>query len=58
MDWFEVTLLLKAVAMNRRIVAADVVEVLPLPGSAQTEFLAAKLIYKLIAHIEMNRRGK
>ena len=58
MDWFEVTLLLKAVAMNHRIVAADVVEVLPLPGSAQTEFLAAKLIYKLIAHIEMNRRGK
>lgn len=56
MDWFEVTLLLKAVAMNRRIVAADVVEVLPLPGSAQTEFLAAKLIYKLIAHVEMNRR--
>lgn len=58
MDWFEVTLLLKAAAMNRRIVAADVVEVLPLPGSAQTEFLAAKLIYKLIAHIEMNRRGR
>ncbi len=56
MDWFEVTLLLKAVAMNRRIVAADLVEVLPLPGSAQTEFLAAKLIYKLIAHIEANRR--
>jgi len=58
MDWFQVTLLLKAVAMHRRIVAADLVEVLPLPGSAQTEFLAAKLIYKLIAHIEMNKRGR
>ncbi len=52
MDWFQVNDLLKAVAMNRNIIAADVVEVLPLPGSAQTEFLAAKLIYKLIAHIE------
>lgn len=55
MDWFQVNDLLKAVAMNRKIVAADVVEVLPLPGSAQTEFLAAKLIYKLIAHLEMNK---
>ncbi|MEK6643908.1 MAG: agmatinase [Planctomycetota bacterium] len=52
MDWFQVNDLLKAVAMNRTIIAADVVEVLPLPGSAQTEFLAAKLIYKLIAHME------
>lgn len=52
LDWFQVSDLLKAVAMSRRIVAADIVEVLPLPGSAQTEFLAAKLIYKLIAHIE------
>ncbi len=55
LDWHQVTDLLKAAAMHRRIVAADVVEVLPLPGSAQTEFLAAKLIYKLIAHIEANR---
>ena len=56
MDWFQVTDLLRATAMFKNIVAADVVEVLPLPGNAQTEFLAAKLIYKLIAHIEANRR--
>jgi agmatinase len=55
LDWFQVSDLLKAAAINRNIVAADVVEVLPLPGSAQTEFLAAKLIYKLIAHIEKGR---
>jgi len=52
LDWFQVSDLLKAAAMRRAIVAADVVEVLPLPGSAQTEFLAAKLVYKLIAHVE------
>jgi agmatinase len=52
LDWFQVSDLLKATAINRTIVAADVVEVAPLPGSVQTEFLAAKLIYKLIAHIE------
>lgn len=55
LDWFQVTDLLKATAMYRQIVAADVVEVLPLPGTAQTEFLAAKLVYKLIAHVEANR---
>lgn len=55
LDWFDVTDLLKATAMGRNIVAADMVEVLPLPGSVQTEFLAARLIYKLIAHIEANR---
>jgi arginase family enzyme len=55
LDWYQVNDLLRAVALDRRIVAADVVEVLPLPGSAQTEFLAAKLVYKLIAHIESGR---
>lgn len=55
LDWFQVTDLLRAAAIEKTIVAADVVEVLPLPGSVQTEFLAAKLIYKLIAHIEANR---
>ncbi len=54
LEWYQVCDLLKAVAMERRIVAADVVEVIPLPGNAQTEFLAAKLIYKLIAHVESN----
>ena len=54
LDWFQVSDLLKATAMERTIVGADVVEVIPLPGSVQTEFLAARLIYKLIAHMEGN----
>ncbi len=54
LDWHQVSDLLRAVAMNRTIVAADVVEVMPLPASVQTEFLAAKIIYKLIAHVEAN----
>jgi agmatinase len=55
LDWYQVSDLLRAVAMERNVVAADIVEVLPLPGTAQTEFLAAKLAYKLIAHIEANK---
>ncbi len=48
LDWYQVTGLLEAVARKRRIVAADVVEVRPLPPNMVTEFLAAKLIYRLI----------
>lgn len=57
MDWFQVTSLLRRVAGEKRIVGADVVEVLPQPGQAITEFLAARLIYKLIAYVEFARRS-
>jgi len=56
LDWYQVTDLFRAVTRAHRVVAADVVEVMPLPGSAQTEFLAAKLIYKLIGLVESARR--
>ncbi len=48
LDWYQVTELLAAVARSRQIVAADVVEVRPIPPNNVTEFLAAKLIYRLI----------
>lgn len=48
LDWYQVTDLLAAVARSRTIVAADVVEVKPIPPNQVTEFLAAKLIYRLI----------
>ena len=48
LDWFQVTDLLEAVARKRSIAAADVVEVRPLPPSTATEFLAAKLAYRII----------
>jgi agmatinase len=48
LDWRQVTSLLAAVAQKRRIVAADVVEVRPLPPSTVTEFLAARLAYRII----------
>jgi agmatinase len=48
LDWYQVVDLLDAVAAERRIVAADVVEVRPIPPSNVTEFLAARLAYRLI----------
>ena len=52
LDWFQVTALLRLVAAEKNIVAVDCVEVMPIPGQAVTEFLAARLIYKLICYIE------
>jgi len=57
LDWYQVAGLLAEVARRRRIVAADVVEVVPLPGNVVTEFLAAKLIYRLIGLVSV-RRGR
>ncbi len=53
LDWYQVTNLLAAVTKGglRRVVGFDVVEVRPLPPSTVTEFLAAKLVYRLIGLI-------
>lgn len=48
LDWHQVTELLAAVSGERRIVGADVVEVRPLPPGTVTEYLAARLVYRLI----------
>ncbi len=55
LDWYQVTALLCRAAAEKNIVAADVVEVMPIPGQAVTEFLAARLIYKLICYLESER---
>lgn len=52
LDWYQVTGLLRLVAAERKVVGADIVEVLPIPGQAVTEFLAARLAYKLISYLE------
>lgn len=52
LDWYQVTGLLRLAAAEKNIVGMDVVEVMPIPGQAVTEFLAARLIYKLIGYIQ------
>jgi agmatinase len=56
LDWYQVTSLLRLVAAEKNIVAADVTEVLPIPGQAVTEFLAARLIYKIICYTQARER--
>lgn len=52
LDWYQVTGLLRRVATERTIVGADIVEVIPLPGQSVTEYLAARLVYKLICYVQ------
>ncbi len=51
LDWYQVTGLLRLVAAEKRVVAADVVEVMPIAGQVATEFLAARLAHKLMCYI-------
>ena len=50
LSWPEITALLRATAERRDIVAADVVELSPIPGMVAPNFLCAKLIYKLLTY--------
>ena len=47
--------LLRLVAAEKNVVAADVVEVMPIPGQVVTEFLAARLAYKLMTYVSDRR---
>ena len=48
LDWYEAVDLLGAVAARSRIVGFDVVELAPIPGQVASDFLAARLAYRLI----------
>jgi len=51
LDWYEVNNFIRRVAQSRRIVGFDVVELLPTPGHHASDFLAAKLVYRVLAEI-------
>ncbi len=55
LDWYQVTGILRLVAAEKTIVGADVVEVMPIPGQAATEFLAARLAYKLVCYAQLRK---
>ena len=48
LDWYEAVDLLRAVAARSRIVGFDVVELAPIAGQVASDFLAARLAYRLI----------
>lgn len=48
--WNRALAMLRAVCRAKRVVAFDVVELAPLPGFVAADFLAAKLLYKLLGY--------
>jgi agmatinase len=50
LSWRELIGLMKLVMKTRTVVAADVVELSPIPGFVAPNFLAARLVYKLIGY--------
>lgn len=51
LSWYDVLNLVEHVAQKRKIIGADVVELDPIPGFHAPDFLAAKLVYKIISYI-------
>jgi agmatinase len=50
LSWRELITLMKLVMAKKTVVAADVVELSPIPGFVAPNFLAARLVYKLIGY--------
>ena len=57
LGWYETLDLLRALFKRRNVVGCDVVELAPIAGENVSEFLAAKLVYKLVGYKFDPRRG-
>jgi agmatinase len=55
LGWYEVLGLLRRVAQTRRVVGFDVMELLPIPQQIAPDFLAARLVHKLLGYIFMDK---
>jgi len=49
-DWYRTLRFLRRVFQEREVVAADVVELAPVPGLHAPDFVVAKLVYKLLSY--------
>jgi len=49
--WYETLDLLRDVSKDKKIVGFDVVELCPIQGEVASDFLAAKLIYRLLGYV-------
>lgn len=52
LSWYEGLELIRTLFQKKKVVAADVVELLPLPGAHASSFVAAKLAYKVVGYFK------
>jgi len=55
LDWYSVVSVIEQLAQSREIVGADLVELAPIAGQVASDFLAAKLAYRLIGLVCSNQ---
>ena len=58
LGWYLVLDILKLISQDKEIVGFDVVELAPLDGNVTPDFLASKLIYRLIGYIFFGKNKK
>ncbi len=51
LDWYTMLSILRKVSKTHEVLGFDVVELCPIPGLIAADFLAAKLVYKLIGYL-------
>lgn len=55
LGWYDLLSVIRAVTAQRRVVGFDVMELCPIPGMVAPDFLAARLIHKILAHIFLDK---
>lgn len=55
LGWYDVLGILRAAMRSKRVVGFDVVELCPIPGNVAPDFLASKLVYKMIGYMSLNK---
>ena len=50
LDWYQMLKLLKTLFSKHQVIGCDVMELAPISGSVVSEFIAAKLVYKLAGY--------
>lgn len=55
LGWYDLLSIIRAVTAHRRVVGFDVMELCPIPGMVAPDFLAARLIHKILAHIFLDK---
>ena len=56
--WYETLHFIKELAKCKNIAGFDLVELMPIPGNHASDFLASKLVYKVIAYLEKYAKQK
>lgn len=49
-DWYSALAFLRALSQSSRIVGFDIMELAPIPGQPASDFLAAKLLYRMLGY--------